>query len=294
MSRACSRGRRHPGALAALVLAAALLGGLAAPGAARADKSPVIVDERWVAPDFAQRAPRRIAVLPAVTFDAFAAGHLVSDLFFDEFLNDGRTWVQPSLCRLLYGANNQERDSTLRVVSEQVRRSGRTDSLTTVALARRLRVDALVFLRVDRWEHTATPSEVTNVELHGELVDSTGATLLRLVSRSRLFGRPLRTAMDMSNPLASASETPASGTPTPASTPTRASADTRPADAAAQASGTGGHASPGAAHLATQVSEADVPYAPAVTALLRVWRTILPTASAARTGGASGGTSPTH
>ncbi len=234
-------------ATAVLLLVAAAL---SAPRPVHAAKGPVILDERWVCPGFDQRNPRRVAILPAVTQEGFDSSHLMSDLFFNGFMNDGRDWLPPGSAHLRLGASAHERDSTFREIVKQVRREGHTNAATTADLARRLRVDALVFLRVDRWEHAAVNEEMTSIEVRAELVDSTGATLLRLVARSRVFGERRPSEIEM--PRASASRVSVALPSTPVSAPTGSSASVGGATAATAAppgtSGGGGSTGSATSH----------------------------------------------
>lgn len=186
-----------PGGLRRAVPVAVALGLLVAVAPAAHAKGPVLIDEQWIDPAFATHDPAKVAVIPAVTLLDFNPAHLATDLFFNQFRGDGRAWLPPALCRLRFGATPHERDSVFRALALQVRREGRPDPATAAELARRLGVDALVFVRVDRWEHVTNPAPSTQIEARVEMLDSTGASLWRSRARSRLFGESVRASVEM-------------------------------------------------------------------------------------------------
>ena len=281
--------------IATLAIAAALL---LPGGAARAGKGPVVIDERWVHPDFAARSPRRVAVLPAITQESFASSHLVSDLFYAEVANDGRAWMPPSLAHMRLGPTAHERDSTLRDLVVQVRRDGHPSPASTAAIARRLNVDALLVLRIDRWEHTSAPDEATNIEVRAELVDSTGTTLLRLVSRSRIFGERTRSEIEMPGSTVGTSGATPQATPATTSSATGSTSLVASSSIVPAGGGSGGtrsvtvrpevssgidRAAPPvntATMNATRFSEAEAPFEAATQALVQAWGPLLPAAPA--------------
>jgi hypothetical protein len=157
---------------------------------AYAGKSPVIIDEQWTRRDFLEHGIRKVAVLPAVEFGGFRSDHLVSIAFFNAFRESGYRWLPPSSVYRTLGSTQGARDSMFRAIALQVRGSGRTDPATSAWLTARLQVDALVVLRVERWEYVKDGNDATIVEVRAEMVDSGGEPLWRVLGRSRIFGEP--------------------------------------------------------------------------------------------------------
>lgn len=299
MARLVRRGLRHVAAVATA------LGLLLGAGPKAHAKGPVLVDEQWIDPAFATHDPARVAVLPAVNLLNFDPSHLATDLFFNECRGDGRAWLPPALCRLRFGATPRERDSVFRALALQVRRDGRPDAATVAELARRLGVDALVFVRIDRWEHVTNPAPSTQIEARVEMLDSTGASLWRSRARSRMFGESVRASVEM--PAAS------SGLADQTSMIPGVAASGSAGGATAAGGSTATSTSPGATTYSLQqqattklqelrpitaedvqrmrpvaVSEADVPFEAAARALVAAWATQLP----ARPGAAPGDRPP--
>ena len=172
----------------ALLLAAAALLALAAPGLA-APKSKGGRDLIMLSPAFASANVRSIALLPVSTYDRnFEAQRVVSTLWGKDFKDTGYRWVSAmtagEMVRVLLG------DSTLVAVAAEVLKNARVDSLRAPQLCAKLRVDAVLSVRVDQWEkHEAVVKEGlmtgvigyskpgASVYLKAALVDSSGALL---------------------------------------------------------------------------------------------------------------------
>jgi hypothetical protein len=165
----------------------------AASVATAAPKSPVIIDKAWTRPDFASVAPARIAVFPAVVLDNYPSSHPVSDSFYAAVRSDrGRAWIPPMVVWAALGSTEAQRLAVYRPIATQIRNEGHTDRATTERLAQLLKVDALMLLRVGRWEQVSDANQLTAVEAHGEMVDAHGEPLWKITGRSRVFGKTMR------------------------------------------------------------------------------------------------------
>jgi hypothetical protein len=162
---------------------AVLLAGVAvvlAVSAHAADKKKK--DAVWTNPDFASSNVTSIAMLPPVSFDRNAAAEKIADGALGAAVR-GQVyrWLSATNARTLI-ASGPGGDSLLKVVRDRQLETGRVDSLMAPVLCKRTRTNALLSLRVDRWEQlqmefnqAGKPS--TTVQLTVTLVDSVGRLL---------------------------------------------------------------------------------------------------------------------
>jgi hypothetical protein len=131
----------------------------------------------------------------------------------------GYFWTMPAESRAALGATDPQRDSMLRVISKEVRDEGRLSAATAQVLSRKLDVDALLAMRIDRWERVLSASPMTYVDLYTTLVAADGAPLWRLAGRSRVSdaARPSRTEMPESEPVDNTAPLPGVGVASAAS-----------------------------------------------------------------------------
>lgn len=168
--------RRTTSLFALLVVVPALVS-----TAAVAEKKGRRVDLIWVAPDFAARHIRSIAMVPVATYDHNLQVEKLAAAMWSNSLKDaGYRWVSENSTRLML--QDEHGDSTVNALQASLLRNPRPDSLIVPALYARLRTSALLTMRVDRWEQqpiewdqTGKPS--TTVQLTAALVDSTGHLL---------------------------------------------------------------------------------------------------------------------
>jgi len=179
-----------------LVTAAAWL----AVAPARAARPPVLIDEVWTSPDFGRHPVRTVAVLPAVALESYAPNHPLSDSLAIGFRGDGRRWVPPLSTWHGLGNSEIERLAEFRKIADEVRQQGRTRPATTARLAQRLGVDALMIVRVDRWERIPDATDVTTVEARAELVSADGTPLWRVSGRSRVYTASYRPRAELPKP----------------------------------------------------------------------------------------------
>jgi hypothetical protein len=171
------RGRNLARALAAMLTVLAML--VSATGSEGARPR----DRFWVRPDAASFPLRRIAFLPVVSDGLDAASQAVEEQWLLRFIQDGHDWVPPEICsNFMEALARQKPDSVKNAVRMQVLRTGQPDSLRVPFLAKVLHSQALLVIRVDRWdrvvEHDARLTTAT-VELTASLVDSAGRLLWR-------------------------------------------------------------------------------------------------------------------
>jgi hypothetical protein len=133
------------------------------------------------APDFASYNLKSIALLPIATYDRnVEAERIVATLWGADLKDTGYRWVSAGLSRDLLGG--QKADSLLKVVRDDILKDVRVDSLSAPALCAKLRVDAVLSVRVDQWEQqqllwSQSGRPTTSVQVKSALVDSSGALL---------------------------------------------------------------------------------------------------------------------
>ena len=151
--------------------------GLAA-GLAHAQK-PRAGDELWTRPGADSLAVDRIAMLPAASYGADAAAErLVEGALARALRPAGYRWISAPMAKELLLARPGG-DSLLKAVRRALLEAPRLDSLVAPELCARLRCDAVLTVRVDRWDQirledyqSGKPS--TTVQIKAALVDSLG------------------------------------------------------------------------------------------------------------------------
>ncbi len=137
----------------------------------------------WTHPDFARAGIQSIAMLTVASYDHNAQTQgLVGSAWGQQFQGAGYRWMTAgstaTLIRLAGG------DSLVRLVEKGLLDRGRPDSLVTPMLCARFHVNALLSLRVDRWEQIAVEEDQrgkpsSTVALTAALVDSSGRLVWR-------------------------------------------------------------------------------------------------------------------
>lgn len=164
-----------------LAIAAILIAALAAP-AGTAEKKGKKVAATWVHPEFARFGIHSIAMLPPASYDRNLQSEKLADGTWGAALRGtGYRWIGSSSTRDLL-ARQAGGDSLLQLARTRLLDHPRVDSLLAPGICQRLRADAVLSLRIDRWEklemefnQAGKPS--TSVQLKAALVDSSGALL---------------------------------------------------------------------------------------------------------------------
>jgi hypothetical protein len=145
-------------------------------------------DRIWIHPEIERLRPRRIAVLPAVSFVFLPKerGYL-EDAWQQRMIGSRHEWMPAVICRERMASTSRRGDSLLTAIGNQIRSRGRVDSTSSPRLAQLLNSQALLCLRIDRWERMGTArSTQIYVDMTAALVDSNGRLLWRVVSEERL------------------------------------------------------------------------------------------------------------
>lgn len=159
-------------------------------------------DRVWVHPEIERLRPTRIAILPAVSFVNIPKERAyLEDIWLQGMRASRHVWMPAVLCRERMAATSRGGDSLLNAIGNQVRSRGRVDSTSSPRLTRLLQSQALLCLRVDRWERVGGSgnSDMTYVDMTATLVDSTGRLLWRVSSVERLesvYGVPKLSDME--------------------------------------------------------------------------------------------------
>ncbi len=120
-----------------------------------------------------------VAILPAVSIDENAAAERRVERAWLAFFGDARTrWMPPDEVRSRLSTAAGEPDGSGGSVESQIWRNGEVDAESAERLARALAVDALLSLRVDRWEFEDGGRGV--VELTVALTGADGSRLWRV------------------------------------------------------------------------------------------------------------------
>jgi hypothetical protein len=153
-------------------------------GSLRADKGGKSEDLVSVEPDTATYRVQSIAMLPVATFNFDnLVENKVGAAFAQQFAGTGYRWISArgtkELLRLSLG------DSAVKAVSASILKLGRADSLGAPALCARLRVNALLSLRVDAYEqnpimYSQSGRASTSIAFTSALVDSSGRLLWKI------------------------------------------------------------------------------------------------------------------
>jgi hypothetical protein len=151
-------------------------------------------DVVWIHPDKTRLNVGSIAILPVVALDGDArAVTIVEKALPWKWVPTGHGWLQASSSQEKLRAA-RDGEALLQKLTEQVRHSGRMDSVIAQRLARLVPLGAYLVVRVDAWRQyerdrtqlKAKPSSTT-IGLTAALVDSNG-TLLWSISGSEVIG----------------------------------------------------------------------------------------------------------
>ena len=124
---------------------------------------------------------REITVLPIVQFvDRPILAQHIEARWLELFRDSGYQW-QGTTPDLIASAGAIEWAGYSERIANQVRRSGRVDSVTAIAVTRLLHTPAILSLRIDRFEHK---NDRTMIELTASVVDSTGRLIWSIAGAS--------------------------------------------------------------------------------------------------------------
>lgn len=152
---------------------------LAAPPAAsqKPDKKAVRGDALYTIAGYDTLGVRSVAMLPVASFDNnLQSEKEVAAAWGATFVEAGYRWVSAGAAKALLG------DSLAKRARAELVRQGRPDSLLAGTLCAKLRVDAVLGIRVDRWEKSELEwnqagKPTTAVQLRAALVDARGRLL---------------------------------------------------------------------------------------------------------------------
>ena len=168
----------HRRLVAALVVCASLL----AAGEPAAGKPARRIDLFWVHPDSSRFALPSIAVLPAATYDNNLDAAKLTDVAWGQAVRGaGYRWISGITAKDQI-KHAPDGDSLLKALNAALLKVPRVDSLSAPELCARLRVAALLSLRVDNWskiemEWNQAGKPSTTVQIKAALVDSAGRLL---------------------------------------------------------------------------------------------------------------------
>ena len=168
-----------------------------------------VPDQVWGHPELERLRPQHVAILPVVSFVYLPRERAyVEDAWLQRMRLSYHDWLPAVLCRERMASTSRGGDSLLSAIGSQVRSRGRVDSTSSPHLARLLHSQALLCLRIDRWERIGEArSTRVYVDMTAALVDSTGRLLWRVVSRECLesvYGVPK--AVSVAQPAVPASD----------------------------------------------------------------------------------------
>lgn len=150
---------------------------------ASAEKAPKKMDIFWQSPEYAAHEPKSIAMLPAATYDgSVEARQQVEAAVAKALRGAGYRWTSTLITRdrMLKSGG----DSLLKALHGQLLKEPQLDSLEAPGYARLMTSDALLTIRVDRFEQYKlevyqSGKATTTVGLTVALVDSSGRLLWR-------------------------------------------------------------------------------------------------------------------
>lgn len=158
-----------------LVLAALLATVLGA----RAPGGRKPADQLWTRADSQSCYVRGIIVLPPVgeTKEGVLA---LEDRWLRRVHEDGRVWLRSTMVMDHFSRHPREGEALLARVHDQIKDSGEVDSATATRIARALGADAVLAMRIDRWDRDGYEHSVTHVDVTLALEDSSGHLLWRI------------------------------------------------------------------------------------------------------------------
>jgi hypothetical protein len=167
----------HAGALTVVLVM--LLAAVAAPAD---DHRMPGADVFTTRPDYATLAPASIALLPAVNFDLDPESERLAVVNWAQgFGRRDYRWLSATVSRTMLMSDSTGA-AMLKLARASILKSGHVDSLQAPLLCARLRVEALMCVRVEQWEQHAIGQDEsgkpwTRVQLRAEMVDSLGKVL---------------------------------------------------------------------------------------------------------------------
>jgi hypothetical protein len=151
------------------------------PSAVVAGRAPK--DHVWTRSDASRFPAKRITLLPVVSMN-YQVGLAVGEQWLLHFIDDGHDWIPPEVCaRSLSAMSPRKPDSIARMVNFAVFKRGCPDTLQVPSLTRRLQSQAVLSVRVDRWERVVeSDARITtaHIGLTAALVDSAGHVLWQI------------------------------------------------------------------------------------------------------------------
>lgn len=159
--------------------------------------APKVTDHVRIRADASRFPLRRIAVLPVVS-PGDAVARTVEEQWLLHFIDDGHDWVPPEIsAEFMSALSSRKPDSVWNAIHAQVFKQGFPDTLRAPFLARVLHSQALLSIRVDRWERVVEPdARITTafVELTATLVDSAGEGAMADLGRTAAGGEVRRSS----------------------------------------------------------------------------------------------------
>lgn len=162
------------------VLAAAAL--LAAPDADAAKPQGRELDLVWTSPALDTAKVGRIALLPAASFARDLRNEkLVEGMLARALVESGHRWVSSTTSRALLRSAAPD-DSMLNGVRDEVLKNARLDSLSAMRVCAKLRTDAVLCVRVDRFDQvvldaTQSGKPSTTIQIRAALLGADGRQL---------------------------------------------------------------------------------------------------------------------
>src|SRR5262249_56450619 len=91
-------------------------------------------------------------------------------------------WISAEKVHLKLRTTSRQRDSLLNVINDQVQGSGKVEPKTATFLSHLLGADALLCVRVDKWQvmNSASSRQTATIELSATLVDPLSTELWKV------------------------------------------------------------------------------------------------------------------
>jgi hypothetical protein len=170
--------------------------------AGAAPRPAVEIAKTWTRSDAPLPRFERVAVLPAATLggDDATAPFYFADRWAASAPGVALSTLSGSDCAKALVGVRLGRRPALEVAADEVRRDGRLREPTARFLARVLQVDALMLVRIDRWEQRAGAKAMAYVDARATLVDSTGAPWWSSTGSTRLQSKVALPMMNVPPP----------------------------------------------------------------------------------------------
>jgi hypothetical protein len=168
-----------------LALLAALL--VAALGtSALGERKPA--DRVWTRAGLESRNIHCIAILPPVG-EAREGTLSLEDRWFMRVYGDGHAWLPSAMVVDRLARNPRQGEALLERIRRRIESGGEVDSASATQVARAMGADAVLTLRLDRWERLGGGSKtVAYVEATCALQDSSGRLLLKITGAESVTG----------------------------------------------------------------------------------------------------------